>query len=99
MEETKGLETKKANLVLIDFNATWCGPCQTMEPIVDKVKDSFRGELEVLRVDVDENSSIAKNFKIKSVPTLILLKSGKPIWRHSGILSKKDLETAIKLKL
>lgn len=81
--------------VLIDFYADWCGPCITLHPILEEVKESFGDKLNLLRVDVDDNKALAVNFKIKSVPTLMLFKNGKQLWRHSGLISKADLSEVI----
>ncbi len=95
MEENQSGNERRQELVLLDFYATWCGPCQTMEPVLDRICSAFEGKLEVLRVDVDENRPVATNFKIKSVPTFILLKAGKPVWRKSNLLSERDFRMTI----
>lgn len=88
-------QAQNKNWVLIDFYATWCGPCQTMEPILEQIETFFNKQLSVLRVDADQHTSILQSFKIKSVPTYMLLQSGKPVWRHSGILSYRDFKSEI----
>lgn len=93
--ETIKEQAQRKSLVLVDFYATWCGPCQTMEPILEQIETFFTLQLQVLRVDVDQHAGIIQNFKIKSVPTYMLLQSGKPIWRHSGILSYRDFKDEI----
>lgn len=82
--------TKVESKVLIDFYADWCSPCITMEPILNEVDKKFE-EIELVRVDIDENKALATNFKIRSVPTLILFDDGKEVWRKSGLVSKRDL--------
>lgn len=99
MRETEEKEIHTEDWVLIDFYATWCGPCQTMEPILEQIKTFFNAQLHFLRIDVDQNASIIQNFKIKSVPTFMLLQSGKSVWRHSGILSYGDFKDEIEKRL
>ena len=81
---------------LVDFHATWCGPCQTMHPILDELKSNEKNKIRILKIDVDKNSAIAEQFKIKGVPTFILFKSGEVVWRKSGVITIKELTTLIK---
>ena len=67
--------------VLVDFFATWCGPCRMQSPILDKVKSTVGDEADVLKIDVDQNKALAAKYTIKSVPTLIIFKNGEPVWR------------------
>ncbi|HLS31799.1 MAG TPA: thioredoxin [Flavobacteriaceae bacterium] len=83
--------TKVQSKVLIDFYADWCSPCIAMEPILNEIEQHFQKELEVVRVDIDENKTLAKNFRIRSVPTLILFDNGEEVWRKSGLLTKRDI--------
>ena len=76
---------------LVDFYATWCGPCQTMHPILDELKNHFGEKIKVLKIDVDKNQHVASQFKIRGVPTFMLFKSGQTIWRQSGAFPLKDL--------
>lgn len=85
----------KNKLVLIDFSATWCGPCQTLAPILKEVKDHFGDQLSVLKVDVDRNQALSKSFSVQGVPTLILYKDGSQVWRQSGLLTKSQLVSVI----
>ena len=71
--------------VLVDFFATWCGPCRMQSPILDKVKSTVGDEADVLKIDVDQNKALAAKYTIKSVPTLIIFKNGEPVWRASGL--------------
>ena len=77
--------------VLVDFFATWCGPCQTMSPILKQVKDELGEQVKIIKIDVDKNQALAQNFQVRGVPTFILFKNGKQVWRQSGILTKADL--------
>ena len=80
-------------LVLVDFYADWCGPCQTLSPIVQQASKSFRGAIKVIKINVDKNKAISEKFGIRSIPTLILFKKGKVIWRKAGLLTKRELIT------
>lgn len=81
--------------VLVDFYATWCGPCQTMMPIIDDVKKQFGERIRVLKIDVDKNQAASQQFKVRGVPTLILFKDGEIVWRGSGVHSRADLTKII----
>lgn len=81
--------------VLVDFHATWCGPCQTLAPIINDVKSKFGEKLRILKVDVDKNVAASAKYKVRGVPTLILFKKGEIMWRQSGVMSRRDLEGKI----
>jgi thioredoxin 1 len=76
---------------LVDFYATWCGPCQAMMPTIDQLKAKKGSSLRVLKIDVDKNAEVAAKYKIKSVPTLILFKKGEIVWRQAGGMDLKTL--------
>lgn len=82
---------ERNKLVLVDFSAEWCGPCQTLAPILKEVKEHFSDNLSVLKIDVDRNKALARNFSVQGVPTLILYKSGQQVWRQSGLLTRTNL--------
>lgn len=82
--------------VLVDFFATWCGPCQTLSPILKQVKDELGDSISVIKIDVDKNPTVAAQFQVRGVPTMLLFKNGKQLWRQSGVLSKSDLISVIK---
>ena len=86
----------KEQPVLVDFFATWCGPCQTLAPILKQVKDELGDLVSVIKIDVDKNQAIAAQFQVRGVPTLLLFKNGQQVWRQSGVLSKNDLISIIK---
>lgn len=86
---------EKNTLVLVDFSAEWCGPCQTLAPILKEVKEHFGDKLSIIKIDVDKNQLLARNFSVQGVPTLILYKSGQQAWRQSGLLTKSDLISII----
>ena len=86
----------KEQPVLVDFFATWCGPCQTLAPILKQVKVELGDSVSVIKIDVDKNQAIAAQFQVRGVPTLLLFKNGQQVWRQSGVLSKNDLISIIK---
>lgn len=77
--------------VLIDFFATWCGPCKMLGPILKEVKDSLGDRISIIKIDVDKNQQIASKYQVRGVPTMILYQSGKQLWRQSGVLSKEEI--------
>ncbi|MFN3754730.1 thioredoxin [Flavobacterium sp.] len=77
--------------VLIDFFATWCGPCQMLGPILKEVKDSLGERVSIIKVDVDKNQELAAMQQVRGVPTMILFQNGKQLWRQSGVLSKEEI--------
>lgn len=77
--------------VLVDFFATWCGPCKTMSPILKEVKDAVGDKASILKIDVDKNQDLASKYQVRGVPTLMIFKLGKQLFRQSGILQKEEL--------
>ncbi len=82
--------------VLVDFFATWCGPCKMMAPILTEVKAAVGDKATIVKVDVDKNTKAASDYQVQGVPTLILFKNGKPLWRQSGVVQKAGLVEVIK---
>jgi thioredoxin 1 len=80
---------------LVDFYATWCGPCKMMAPVLDQLKDQLGSKVRVLKIDVDKNQEVAEKFKIRGVPTFILFKSGEILWRQSGVIELNKLRSMI----
>ncbi|MEX2350612.1 MAG: thioredoxin [Flavobacteriaceae bacterium] len=82
--------------VLVDFYATWCGPCKALAPILSEVKAARGESVKIVKIDVDNNQPLAAEYQVRGVPTLILFKSGKQFWRKSGVLQKQELINIIK---
>lgn len=80
---------------LVDFYATWCGPCKTQAPILEQVALEVGDSAKILKVDIDNNMDAARQYGVRSVPTLILFKEGKEVWRQAGVSQKKILVETI----
>jgi thioredoxin 1 len=77
--------------VLIDFFATWCGPCKMLGPVLKEVKDSLGDRISIIKIDVDKNQQISSQYQVRGVPTMILFQNGKQLWRQSGVLTKEEI--------
>lgn len=82
--------------VLVDFYADWCGPCKMLAPILKQVKDAMGDRLKIVKIDVDKNQKLAAKYNVRGVPTMMLFKNGKQLWRQSGVLQKNDILEVIK---
>jgi thioredoxin 1 len=82
--------------VLVDFFAEWCGPCKMMAPILKDVKHELGESITIIKVDVDKSPQAASAYQVQGVPTLIIFKNGKALWRQSGVVSKSGLAGVIK---
>jgi thioredoxin 1 len=77
--------------VLVDFFATWCGPCQMLSPVLKQVKENLGERIKIVKVDVDKNQDVASKFQVRGVPTMLLFQDGKQLWRQSGVLTKEEI--------
>lgn len=82
--------------VLVDFFAEWCGPCKVQGPVLKEVKSEIGDNVRIIKIDVDKSPAIAQQYQISGVPTLILFRNGQPVWRQSGVVSKRQLVEVIR---
>lgn len=85
----------KSKYVLVDFYAEWCGPCKKMKPFLDKIAKDKKLAIEVIRIDVDQHSSLATFLAVDALPTLKVYKAGSEVWNHIGYIDEQNLRTAI----
>lgn len=81
--------------VLVDMFATWCGPCKMLEPAVKQVAQKMAGKIRVIKIDIDKNPHVAQAYQVQGVPTLILFRNGKILWRQSGVIPAHQIEHAV----
>jgi thioredoxin 1 len=85
--------------VLVDFWAEWCGPCKQLAPALDDISESFSDELEVAKLNVDENPTTPMKWNVRGLPTLLLFKDGKVVSNYVGVAPKRDLEDWLRQSL
>ena len=85
--------------LLIDFHATWCGPCKVMEPIVRQLGAEMRDQVRVIKIDIDKNKDLSLQLGVRSVPTFALFQSGQELWRQSGVMTLAQLKHVLTSKL
>ena len=81
--------------VLVDFYADWCGPCQTMSPVIQRVSSNFHGKIKVIKVNVDKNQAAAQKYGVQGIPTFILFDKGQVRWRKSGAIPEQQLNAEL----
>lgn len=91
MEKFAELINNTAEPVLVDFYATWCGPCKMMHPILENVKARVGNKARIVKIDVDEQQALAMKYQIQAVPTLMFFKGGQQVWRQSGVVQSNEL--------
>jgi thioredoxin len=89
-------KVKSDKLILVDFNAVWCGPCKIIKPTLDKLAEKHKDKMELLAIDVDQNPKVADAMHIQGIPLMILYKGGKEVWRQMGLTDEKSIEKEIK---
>jgi len=77
--------------VLVDFYADWCGPCKAMNPVIQQIARELKGRTRILKVNIDQSQAAAQKYNVNAVPTFLLFKNGKTVWRHSGMIDKLSL--------
>jgi thioredoxin 1 len=77
--------------VLVDFYADWCGPCKAMSPVIQEVAKELKGTARVIKINIDKSQAAASQFNVNAVPTFMLFKNGKTVWRHAGMIDKQTL--------
>lgn len=84
-----------SQLTLVDFFATWCGPCKMMHPVLEQLKEEMGDSLRIIKIDIDKNEALMEQYRIQSVPTLMLFRKGDALWRQSGAMSLADLKKVV----
>ena len=82
--------------VLVDFFAEWCGPCKMMAPVLEQLKERVGDAATIIKIDVDKSPQAANAYQVQGVPTLIVFKNGKPVWRQSGVRPLAELEHVLR---
>ena len=81
--------------VLVDFTATWCGPCKMMKPVLEELHRRKGDRLRILKIDIDQSPAAARAYQVQSVPTLLLFQQGRQLWRQSGVIQAASLEKIV----
>jgi thioredoxin 1 len=82
--------------VLVDFFADWCGPCKMLAPVLTQVKESLGDSVKIVKINVEKNELLSAKYQVRGVPTMLLFKNGKQLWRQSGVLQKDEIISIIK---
>ncbi|MDA8947703.1 thioredoxin [Flavobacteriaceae bacterium] len=91
--------TNDTKPVLIDFFAEWCGPCKMMPPILNQLKEKVGDSVRIIKIDVDKNPKVAAQYQVRGVPTLMLMREGKVLWKQSGVIDANTLHQVLKDQL
>ena len=81
--------------VIVDFFATWCGPCQMLAPVLNEIAEEYKDKIKVCKINVDEEQELAEKFEVVSIPTLVIFENGQPVKKSVGYISKSELEKLI----
>jgi thioredoxin 1 len=81
--------------VLVDFYATWCGPCKTQAPMLEELAGKVGDAAKIIKIDIDKNPQVANQYQVRSVPTLMVFKKGKVLWRQSGVVPTHQLQKVL----
>lgn len=92
INESEFSEVKEKDIALVDFNATWCGPCKMLSPILTEVSNDYDDKVDFYSIDVDNNQDLALEYGVQSIPTLLILKKGAEISRQVGFIPKPQLK-------
>ncbi len=91
INEAEFSEVKNSKFAVVDFNATWCGPCKMLGPVLEEVSEELGAKADFFAVDVDDNQSLAIKNKIQSIPAIVIYKDGEPVDRQIGFIPKAQL--------
>lgn len=94
-EEFKTLLQEKG-VILVDFFATWCGPCKMIGPVIEKVAGKYEGKVKVVKIDIDQEKELAAEYEVQTVPTILVIKDGKIAERKSGFMPQPKIEAMLK---
>jgi thioredoxin 1 len=94
-KESFGELIKGNTPVLVDFTATWCGPCKMMKPVLEQLHQQMGDKIRIIKIDIDQSPAAANAYQVQSVPTLVLFQNGKILWRQSGVIPALQLEKTI----
>ena len=94
-KESFGELIKGNQPVLVDFTATWCGPCKMMKPILEQLHRQMGDKIRIIKIDIDQSPAAANAYEVQSVPTLLLFQNGKTVWRQSGVVPAAQLQKII----
>ena len=86
---------QKENLVVVDYTASWCGPCRIVSPLIDRLAEEYQGQAKVVKIDIDQNPNNAKKYKIRSIPTVLMFKNGKLVEQFVGKAPYENYSNAL----